>query len=98
MAIRNLVPHTRSEEKPFIARSAAHTAITTGRYRDNAPPMVAMPINERASGIRTNASTRPITNLRTLRNRDLGGLGGTGTKGFTPDDRSDHLLNFWGGG
>lgn len=142
--MRNLVPQIWSDEIPFIARSAAHTAITTGRYLQHekqiarsfgcttgggggeAPrhnvkcrfplgrgpcghditangwvshlesmlPTDASIRSDSATGIRTNAKQKPRTNLGTRRNRDLGGLGGKGTNGFTPDDRSAHLLNF----
>lgn len=146
--MRNLVPQIWSDEIPFIALSAAHTAITTGKYlseacitnsriirlhnwwrwgeapRQNVKhryplgrgpcrhditrkqrrvgfpylesmlPMDASIRSESATGIRTNAKQKPRTNLGTRRNRDLGGLGGKGTNGLTPDDRSAHLLNF----
>ncbi len=32
------------------------------------------------------------------RKRDLGDRGGKGRKGFTPEERSAHLLNFWSRG
>lgn len=94
IARRNRVPQTLSEEKPFIARSAAQTAITTGRYLDSTPPMPAKARNEIASGMRTSARQKPTRYPGARTSSDLGGRGGTGMKGFTPDDRSAHLLNF----
>lgn len=44
--------------------------------------------------MRTKARHSPSKKWGTLRKRDLGGLGGNGRNGFTPEERSAHLLNF----
>lgn len=79
-------------------KATPDTGCPTARQTDldSMPPTEASISSESASGIRTSARHSRSINAGTRRKRDFASLGVKGTNGFTPEDRSAHLLNFWG--